>query len=232
MAVDVPQLTLYSAKICPWAQRSTLAVQEVGATYNHVEIDLKNKPEWYASKVNPASKVPVIQVGDDKSGVKVPESHVILELIADLFKDSNKSILPETPLARAEARYFIERFNQIVWTPFTGVLWQKKVENLPLVLDGLKEIQELLKRHEGPFFLGEKISIADLGVAPFVGRLIAFAKAGFFKDNGDFAPNLLSSEEYATFRAYHDTLTSRPSWPATFDENYIIETFRARLAAL
>jgi hypothetical protein len=34
-------LTLYSARICPWAQRATLALQEVGVQYEHIEIDLQ-----------------------------------------------------------------------------------------------------------------------------------------------------------------------------------------------
>ncbi len=34
-----------------------LALKESGLSYERYEIDLKNKPEWYAPKVNPASKV-------------------------------------------------------------------------------------------------------------------------------------------------------------------------------
>ena len=118
----VPELTLYSAKICPWAQRATLALAEVHvrrrlpppfpannppqAPHTHIEIDLKNKPDWYASRVNPASKVPVLQLGADdaKGTVKVPESHVILELVSDLYPGQ---LLPSDPVLRAEARYFI-----------------------------------------------------------------------------------------------------------------------------
>jgi hypothetical protein len=34
-----------------------LAFQEAGADVTRYQIDLQNKPEWYASRVNPASKV-------------------------------------------------------------------------------------------------------------------------------------------------------------------------------
>lgn len=48
-----------------------------------VEIDLQNKPSWYATKINPASKVPVLQFGtEDEGSTKIPESYVILEAIA------------------------------------------------------------------------------------------------------------------------------------------------------
>lgn len=60
----------------------------------------------YAEKINPASKVPVLAVGSGDDAVKIPESHVLLELVSDLFPGK---LLPEDPLKRAEARYFIER---------------------------------------------------------------------------------------------------------------------------
>lgn len=39
------------------APQAELALEEVGAKYTKFQIDLQNKPEWYAPKVNPASKV-------------------------------------------------------------------------------------------------------------------------------------------------------------------------------
>lgn len=74
-----------------------------------IEIDLQNKPSWYASTVNPASKVPVLRLGkhEDSSAPTIPESHVLLELVSDLYPGK---LLPNDPWARAEARYFIQRF--------------------------------------------------------------------------------------------------------------------------
>ena len=46
------------------------------------------------------------------------------------------------------------------------------------MLIGIKEIQGLLAKSDGPFALGKEISAADLGVAPFVGRIMATGKAG------------------------------------------------------
>lgn len=82
-AAATEPLLLYSARICPWAQRATLALQETGLPHSIYEIDLQvrsfwtaskeihcltspacaslltqNKPSWYNSKINPASKVP------------------------------------------------------------------------------------------------------------------------------------------------------------------------------
>lgn len=40
------KLTFYTAIICPYAQRAAITLQEVGADYEKVEIDLANKPDW------------------------------------------------------------------------------------------------------------------------------------------------------------------------------------------
>ena len=37
--------------------QTEISLEEVGAKYTKYQIDLQNKPEWYAPKVNPASKV-------------------------------------------------------------------------------------------------------------------------------------------------------------------------------
>ena len=42
---------------CPYAQRVRFALKEANAPYTEYEIDLQNKPEWYALRVNPTSKV-------------------------------------------------------------------------------------------------------------------------------------------------------------------------------
>lgn len=79
-------------------------------TLKHVEIDLQNKPEWYAAKVNPASKVPVIRVGEEDAPgtLNIPESAVNLELVAELYPE--KKLSPEDPVKRAYARYFAQRY--------------------------------------------------------------------------------------------------------------------------
>ncbi len=126
-------------QVCPWGQRAALALAETGAPRTShrrcaintlgkltslsstpsdtlIEIDLQNKPSWYASTVNPASKVPVLRLGkhDDSAAPTVPESHVLLELVSDLHPGK---LLPSDPWARAEARYFIQRFVDVSARP-------------------------------------------------------------------------------------------------------------------
>ncbi|KAJ7100764.1 hypothetical protein B0H15DRAFT_944055 [Mycena belliarum] len=41
-------ITLYTAKICPFVHRVELALAEAKVGYKRCEIDLANKPQWYA----------------------------------------------------------------------------------------------------------------------------------------------------------------------------------------
>ncbi|KAG2364201.1 hypothetical protein BDR07DRAFT_1375254 [Suillus spraguei] len=99
------QLTLYFHKV-------QLALAEANAPYRAYQVDLRNKPEWFTSKVNPVGQVPVVTYGgpngepDDPSSLstKIAESNVILEFLADLYPDSG--LLPKDPVLRAKGRDF------------------------------------------------------------------------------------------------------------------------------
>ncbi|KAK4056500.1 hypothetical protein OIO90_002347 [Microbotryomycetes sp. JL221] len=220
------KLKLYTAKICPWAQRATLALHEVGANYEHVEIDLANKPSWYTS-MNPASKVPVLQLdNDDNTSIKIPESNVIMELVADLYPGQ---LLPQDPIKRAEARYFVERFNQVISTPFYSVILRGEESAAKCLMYGVKEIQDLLNKNKGDFALGDKVTLADIGVWPFVARIMALGKAGMLV--GDMYERLSNEDEYKVWRDYHSKLQLRPAHKATFDEDYVVSGMRKRVEA-
>jgi len=91
-----------------------LALREAQASYTPFQIDLKDKPEWYAPRVNPASKVPALTYGGPHTPPSVPSSAsqkitvslVLLVFVADLFPHS--SLLPKDPVQRAKARFFID----------------------------------------------------------------------------------------------------------------------------
>jgi hypothetical protein len=48
---------LRASDLFPCNSKTELALKESKLPYKRYEIDLQNKPEWYAPKVNPASKV-------------------------------------------------------------------------------------------------------------------------------------------------------------------------------
>lgn len=180
--------------------------------------------------MNPASKVPVLEVGSGNDAAKIPESHVIMELVADLFPGK---LLPQDAIKRAEARYFIERFNQVISTPFYANILRGEESSAKCILLGVKEMQQLLAKYPGDYALGNEISMADIGVWPFVARIWACGKAGQLRILGCrvepaltvvslHAPSsgmlvgglwemLSTDDEYKVFKAYAEKLFARPA---------------------
>ena len=75
------EVALYSAAVCPYAQRTRLLLREKGVRYDTVEVDLKNKSADFLA-ISPYSKVPVIKRGKDV----VWESSVINEYLDEFHR--------------------------------------------------------------------------------------------------------------------------------------------------
>ncbi|KAJ1309967.1 hypothetical protein OPQ81_006725 [Rhizoctonia solani] len=220
-------LTLYSSEVCPFAQRTVIALQEAKADYTKYEIDLSNKPEWYAPKINPASKVPAIAYGGPKvdpanpspESVKLAESLVLLEFIADLYP--NSGLLSTNPVERAQARFIIDVFSTKVLPANLALVW--KGESPEPLYDALLAFQDQLKLHAKPFLGGDKINIADAAVAPFLIRLEAHLKkdVGGFVVRGDGSNiynELFKSERFENFSKYVHALLGRETIKKSFPE--------------
>lgn len=92
----MPQLRLVSFDLCPYVQRSTIALHEKGVKFDIQYIDLKNKPDWFLA-ISPHGRVPVLQVDD----TALFESVVILEYLDETCEPR---LHPAAPLARAKDR--------------------------------------------------------------------------------------------------------------------------------
>ncbi|THU79689.1 hypothetical protein K435DRAFT_785737 [Dendrothele bispora CBS 962.96] len=247
MAAPTEQITLYTAKICPYAQRTEIALAEAGVDYTRFEIDLGNKPEWYASKINPASKVPAIAYGgppvpasQPPQSTKLAESLVLLEFLSDIHP-STPTLLPRDPVKRARARFFIDA----VSTKF--VLGEKEaigglmegVESVMRLLpsleakgqtDGKGSSKRMVLEQEGkqdnrwtqaPSSSAQPFSIADAAIAPFALRweLSLSNDIGAYEEGeGKKVWEVLSKEpRYERFRKYLEALKGRESVWKTFD---------------
>ncbi|KAI0747175.1 hypothetical protein C8Q80DRAFT_1179843 [Daedaleopsis nitida] len=227
-------LTLYTAKICPYAQRTEIALAEAKAQFTRFEIDLQNKPEWYAPKVNPASKVPAIAYGgpavppDQPSpeSTKIAESLVLVEFVGDLFPESG--IIPKDPVKRAQARFFIEGISSKYTPAWYG--FQMRKGSVEEVYKAIEYLQSLLP--EQGFAVGE-YSIADIAISPFLAR----GRISLLNDIGSWpvgdGPKLwetITTGKFARFGKYVNDLFARESFKATFDEAFVTEAFKKRFS--
>ncbi|KAF9460289.1 hypothetical protein BDZ94DRAFT_1311664 [Collybia nuda] len=230
------QLTLYSAKVCPYAQRVEIALQESKLDFTRFEVDLQNKPEWYAPKVNPASKVPAVSYGGPKVSAdqpspesqKIAESLVLLEFVADL----SGKLLPKDPVQRARVRFFIDAISNSVVPLFYSVA--VRGESPEKLYKGLETLQSLLPA-EG-FAAGPEFTIADAAIAPFLGRFDLVLKndlGAYEEGEGVKVYEVVQTDpKFSRYRKYFADLKSRDSFKKTFDENYLKTVSAARFAPL
>jgi len=242
MAIAEP-LVLYTAKVCPYAHRVELALAETGlregVDFERYEIDLKNKPEWYQPKINPASKVPAIAYGGPKvsgdqpspASTKIAESLILVEFFADL--SPNSALLPKDPVLRAKARFFIDTFAN-KYSPQHNAFLTGKAPNADALLSAVEQLQALLAPEGFAIGDGKNFTIADAAVAPFFGRLEVALKndlGGYPEGEGKKVWETLQTEgRFERWRKYYADLKARESFKATFDEAYLTKTASIRWA--
>jgi glutathione S-transferase len=113
---------------------------------------------------------------------------------------------------RARVRQFVERFASLVIVHLKPIYTRNEFFRIPRLLEGIRSMQDSLPP-SGPFFLQDCFSVADIAVAPFLGRMYALARAGIIPDvfatiTGDLA--------YKRFNDYAQALFARPSFQSTF----------------
>ncbi|TFK79322.1 hypothetical protein K466DRAFT_606231 [Polyporus arcularius HHB13444] len=229
------RLTLYYAADTPFPHRVRLALEEAGAKYDLILIELSNKPDWYAKKVYPLAKVPVLVYGgpalhEDEApspeAATITESSVILEFLADLFPD----LLPADPVLRAKARFFIktvdEKFSKAF---FKFVLFGGSMDEM---LDAVVEMQALLP--DTGFAVGAW-SIADTAFAPFLVRLESLLRNNFCTFADGVAEKTLTELRAPTFARiwrYLEENVARESMAKTWDETDALAEINRRVVSI
>ncbi len=159
------EIKLYSAKTCPYAQRTRLGLIEKGLDYSLTEIDLKNTPEWFY-EVSPYGKVPVLEHGGDQ----VWESAIINEYLEECYPEP--PLLPSAPGRRAYARFWIDFANVKLVPTFYKLLLEQDPARRRELADRYTEHLRFMEREAlvGPYWLGQELSLADLAFYPWFER--------------------------------------------------------------
>lgn len=166
------EIDFITAEVCPFAQRTHLALMEKGLDYDHREVDLSNKPAWFED-VSPYSKVPVLRRGDDV----VYESAIINEFIEDTWPEP--ALLPADPPGRARARIWIDFANTRFVPAFYKVLLERDADKRRDIADKLTadlrfmETEGMARLGADPYWLGREVSLVDLTFYPHFERFAA-----------------------------------------------------------
>jgi glutathione S-transferase len=195
-------LRLYSAEICPFAQRTRALLAHLSIEVDHREIDLGEKPEDF-SALSPTGKVPLLVDGD----TLLYESQIIAEYLAETH--GFEAALPTEPHGRARVRLAAKQFDDVVLPAFYRSLfsWGEtgepgSVENRHRVSAELDEIEETIEH-----FVPQGPSLAAFHYGPFWQRMDAVrALTSFAEVMLDTRPSLRERlGQFATLDAIRAT---------------------------
>jgi glutathione S-transferase len=169
-----PTLELFTARVCPYAHRTRLALAEKGIDFELTEIDFKDKPERFL-KVSLYVKVPAI-VHD---GVEVYESAIVNEYLDEVFPEP--PLMPADPATRALVRVWIDYCDDHFLDDLYAAIRNRDPARAPELKAKTEEHLRLIETGgmrrlsaEGPYWLGERISLLDLAYYPFFERFPAW----------------------------------------------------------
>ena len=168
---------LYSFRRCPYAMRARLGLLFAGLQVELREITLKNKPPQMLA-ISPKGTVPVLQLLD---GTVIEESREIMTWA--LTQQDTQGLLAAQTLPQANAlidkndnefKYWLDRYKYADrHLDMSQAEYRQRGEVF------LQMLEELLIKNS--YLLGESITIADIGIMPFV-RQFAHVNRKVFYD--------------------------------------------------
>jgi glutathione S-transferase len=164
------KVEIFSAAVCPFAQRSRMMLLQKQVDFQVTEIDLSDKPANF-SEISPYGKVPVILHGEDR----VWESAIINEYLEEVFPDP--PMLPQTPGKRALARIWIDFANTKFTPAFYKLLLSQDADSQQDWRDEMIRHLHFIERaglgqlsEDGPFWFGDTLSLVDISYYPWFER--------------------------------------------------------------
>ncbi|OOF94956.1 hypothetical protein ASPCADRAFT_131527 [Aspergillus carbonarius ITEM 5010] len=236
--MSAPKIILYTNRVCPWAHRAHIVLQELGLPFEEVTIDLDTPREPWYLEVNPRGLVPSLSYNNEI----ITESGIVAQFLADahpshLVPPSNT---PEGALQRARIAFFVDTYSSKVSphynTALRGVtVEERKAAGEALVAAIKKEIEPLLypglegKTH-GPFFGGsEKLTLVEVLLGSFLIRLHAFAKEEYDLLDAGLSQSLA---EVKNFSRWAEATREHPSVKTIFPEKAAAAKTKSKLASV
>ena len=180
-------LTLVYAKHCPYAHRAWLAAEELGLDYIPKETSIKagEKPAWFTDLYKSAlganegsdGKVPVLIDGD----FILAESSVVVNYLFNKYGStaSNKSadlLVAPSPFQQAHIEIYVDQVLNGKLVPANhGLIMAKSpdalLEKTQALLTAVAAVSAAYEKFGGPYFLGDKVTFADLVTWPIISRM-------------------------------------------------------------
>ncbi|KAF5928021.1 glutathione S-transferase omega-1 [Diceros bicornis minor] len=161
-------IRLYSMRFCPFAEMTLLALNAKGIRHEVININLKNKPDWFFEK-NPLGLVPVLE---NSKGQLIYESAITCDYLDEAYP--GKKLWPDDPYEKARQKIIVALSSQIPPLLIRFLRGQNK-ENFAGDKEELRKqfskLEEVLTKKKTTFFGGSSISMVDYLLWPWFERL-------------------------------------------------------------
>ncbi|XP_003218563.1 glutathione S-transferase omega-1 isoform X1 [Anolis carolinensis] len=165
-------IRLYSMRYCPFAQRTRLVLKAKGIKHEIVNINLKNKPDWFFEK-NPGGLVPVLETS---KGQLIYESSITCEYLDEAYPENK--LYPTDPYEKAFQKMTLELFSTLLSLAYKHLFGVKNGEDMSAVKkeysEKLLKFEEILVNRNTTFFGGNSVSMIDYLIWPWFERLELF----------------------------------------------------------
>lgn len=158
-------------RFCPYAQRIHLVLDIKAIPYVTININLKDKPDWL-TKYSPLGKVPALGITNEPNNPYLYESLLVADYLDEKYPEI--PLYPLDPLAKAEDRLLIARFEPVIAPYFRIVLNARSDdEALQKLLENLSVFETELNKRGSAFFGGANVGMVDLMIWPWCERITA-----------------------------------------------------------
>ncbi|XP_056385751.1 glutathione S-transferase omega-1-like [Hyla sarda] len=203
-------IRLYSMRFCPFAQRARLVLAAKGIKNEVVNINLKNKPDWFFEK-SPQGVVPSLETPDGKI---IYESPIVCDYLDEAYP--GKKLTPADPYKKAQEKMLLELFSGTIAALYK-ILFAKKdnqdvTELKAQFFEKFKKLDESLAKKKTPYFGGQSVTMIDYMIWPWIERLIAFDVLEYLEK----VPNI---------SAWQKLMLQDPSVKATYTEPDVLLSF-------
>lgn len=167
-------IELVTSIICPFAQRTRIALAEKGVDYKSTEIeflgDRFDKPDWFL-ELTPYATVPVLKMNGDV----IYDSDVVNQYIEDVLPEP--SLMPGDANGRAMARLWINYSNTKFIRGFYGVIMSQDEARIDQFRKEFHKVLRFMESEgllklgtDGPYWMGKNFSLVDITFHPFIER--------------------------------------------------------------
>lgn len=172
---------LYGADYSVYVRIARMALEEKGVDYELVPLDIfaaDGIPAWYLEH-HPFGRIPAFE----HDGFRLFETNAIARYVDEAF--DGPALQPADARGRARMGQMTGMLDAYGYRP---MVWDVAVERLEkaepdeaLIANGLRQAETVLKvltslKADGPWLLGDRLTLADLHAAPVIGYFVKVAE--------------------------------------------------------